>query len=169
MRVDYQILRNRPFPFVTGYIRLLTSIPTMKIEEVFSLFVFDSHYSAALINNRRDAISSHQGRNEVKWCPGQKTSWAPPWLNLTFRKQMYCIEVDAVNRRPCNDLTPRELCHPCPPRYAPASHAITQNIQTGPAWGRCNRCSCIGSRTSGGSAPWCLGRSLRSKFSRNGL
>jgi len=28
----------------------------------------------------------------------------------------------------------------------------------GPALSRCNRCSCIGPRTSGGPAPWCLNR-----------
>jgi len=25
-------------------------------------------------------------------------------------------------------------------------------------WSRCNWCSCIGPRASGGPAPWCLGR-----------
>jgi len=29
-----------------------------------------------------------------------------------------------------------------------------------PALSRCNRCSCIGPRTSGGPAAWCLGRSF---------
>ena len=33
-----------------------------------------------------------QGRNEVRWCPGQEASLAPPCSKQVFRKQTYCTE-----------------------------------------------------------------------------
>jgi len=50
------------------------------------------------ITRRSDIVAeqerSHaiQGRNKVKWLPGQETSLGPPRSNLIFRKQIYCIE-----------------------------------------------------------------------------
>jgi len=35
----------------------------------------------------------NQGRNDVRWRPGQEANLAPPFSNLkSFRKEMYCIE-----------------------------------------------------------------------------
>ena len=35
----------------------------------------------------------HQGRNEVRWRPGQEASFAPLMFEPEiFRRQMYCIE-----------------------------------------------------------------------------
>ena len=78
-----------------------------------------------------------QGRNEVRWRPGQKTSLAPLFEPEVFWKQMYYIEestcdivgsfrrpaqsfgVSAVIRHPHSDLAPGESSPPRPPRYAP--------------------------------------------------
>ena len=85
----------------------------------------------------------NQGRNKVRWRPGQKTNSAPPWSKFTapmvksefFRRQIYRIEestcdivgtfrrlpqsfgAPAVIQRPHSELVLGELCppslHPC--------------------------------------------------------
>jgi len=73
-----------------------------------------------------------QGRNEVRWRPGQDASLAPPCLNLRsfIRKQIYCIEESACDivwtfRRPPQSFgvpivirRPRN-CAPFPPSLRP--------------------------------------------------
>jgi len=36
--------------------------------------------------------TDNQGRNEVKWCPGQEASLAPHVRTWVFQEQIYCIE-----------------------------------------------------------------------------
>ena len=73
-----------------------------------------------------------QGRNEVRWRPGQEASLAPPCSILwSFWKQMYCIEestcdiVATFRRPPQSFVAPRsysasgELCPSCTPLVTP--------------------------------------------------
>jgi len=55
---------------------------------------------------------STQGRNEVRWCPGQEASLAPMFEPEIFRKQMYCIDESTCDivgtfRRPHSHSAPR--------------------------------------------------------------
>jgi len=67
--------------------------------------------------------SSRQGPNEVGCGPGKESSLAPPRSNLrSFRnkcivlKKAHCWDFFGAPR---SHSAPRELCPPCPPRYAP--------------------------------------------------
>jgi len=71
-------------------------------------------------------LNQCQGRNEVRWRPGQEASLAPPWSNLrsfggkfTALKEALVIfwgllDAPAGIRRPHSDSAPGELCPPCP-------------------------------------------------------
>ena len=80
-----------------------------------------------------------QGRNGVRWRPGQEASLAPLWSNLTsfgststvlkevlvtflglFSGLRSRSSPPAVILCPRSDSAPGELCSPCPPRYLPA-------------------------------------------------
>ena len=61
-----------------------------------------------------------QGRNEVRWHPGQETSLASPCSNLRYFGSKSAVEEstgDIVRTfwRRHNDSAPVELCPPCPP------------------------------------------------------
>ena len=60
----------------------------------------------------------NQGRNEVRWRPGQETSLAPPCSNLrSFGSKSAESTCDIVRtfQRPNNDSAPGELRPPCSP------------------------------------------------------
>jgi len=81
---------------------------------------------------RRGVLNYCQGRNEVKWCPGQDASLAPPYSNLrSFGSKCIVLKnvrvkllgffgVRAINRRPRTISVPplwigaRVIAPPCP-------------------------------------------------------
>jgi len=80
-----------------------------------------------------------QGRNEVRWRPGQEARSATPCSKLrsfrskcieestcdivgTFRRSPQTFGAPAVIWRPHSDSAPGELCSPYPPRYAPVDN-----------------------------------------------
>jgi len=86
-------------------------------------------------------VEPDQGRNEVKWHPGQEASWRPCVRNEPFRKQVYSIEesisdiVGPFRRRrshsaPATAVIQRlGYCAPlAPPHYAPCRPCIAVSI-----------------------------------------
>jgi len=84
-----------------------------------------------LENFTDDCLGCTQGRNEVRWGPGQEASLAPLCSNQSFfgskctvlKKVLVTLLGFFV--APSSDSAPGELCPPCPPRYAPGCTTIT--------------------------------------------
>ena len=75
-------------------------------------------------------VTSHQVRNKIRWRPWQITDLAPPCSNLrSFGSKSTVLKNVLVTLlglfgSPRSDSALGELCAPCPPRYAPALHAL---------------------------------------------
>ena len=85
---------------------------------------------------------NNQERNEVRWCPGQEASLAPPCSNLrsfgskcTILKKVLSTLLGlleppqsfsnpTVVRSHHSDSAPGELCPSCPRRYAPVKNIV---------------------------------------------
>jgi len=80
----------------------------------------------------RELYSDTQGRNEVRWRPGQEASLVPPCSNLRSIGRKFTVLKEVLVTllglfgAPRSDSGPGELCS-CPPHYAPAD-TIRKNI-----------------------------------------
>ena len=102
-----------------------------------------------------DIFTCDQGRNEVRWRPGQEAVLAPPCSKLrSFGSECSVLKKVlvklmglfgasrshsaplAVIWRPHGDSTPGELRPACPPRYAPACDMLLKPVAYGCHWYR---------------------------------
>ena len=73
------------------------------------------------------------GHNEVRWRPRQEASLAPPCSTVrslgnkcTVGEESIC-DIAGTFRRSPSDLTPGELCSPCPPSLRPCDGCYCNN------------------------------------------